>query len=646
MASPAPTHTPGRSFEARPVAFRIELSQDVFFSGQSVAGRVVLSLSGPKLCRHVYVQLSGESYARDDSDASAPEAAYQRHPFLELRSTLWTSPHAWAFSLGPLPPGPDLPASLHADGGGTRYVLRAGIARPRGLAEHRAFRAVTALPLSDANDNARLLPVTRQDAVDATACCCVSGEVLVTAVVPAAAWVPGDVVPVHLRVANRSGPRAGPPCAASSSTQVFFSGQSVAGRVVLSLSGPKLCRHVYVQLSGESYARDDSDASAPEAAYQRHPFLELRSTLWTSPVPAQGLDCGALEAGEHAWAFSLGPLPPGPDLPASLHADGGGTRYVLRAGIARPRGLAEHRAFRAVTALPLSDANDNARLLPVTRQDAVDATACCCVSGEVLVTAVVPAAAWVPGDVVPVHLRVANRSGAARRAAMRCQLVQCATVWPRGAQRARSAQLACAAAEPVRLAKRATCDARVELRVPACCPTVRRTSARLVDVAYHVLCEVFACGCQPVALRLPVEVATVPRPSGDSLARWCSARAVLDAALSGELRTGAWVPAGPFKDEFADSEPGPEQLGPKAALYPYYPAIHAAVPAGARPVSPGMPWIDEEAVADEAMPLVAARRYAGRRSAVVVHAGAPAAASVCMRAPECGGPVETGPPRH
>jgi len=286
-------------------------------------------------------------------------------------------------------------------------------------------------------------------------------------------------------------------------------------------------------------------------------IVNFRSCLWQ---PAPGQDSGIIPPGTYSMPFSF-VLPPTISYPPTFFGESGQITYVLKANIDRPWKF-DHKTYRPVTVLPFVDANHPSFAQELRRDDEKTICCCCCAQGPITASVRVPSAAWCPGEVIPLLVRVENHSKSQLQG-VSCALDRRTRFYAHGHSTTADKRVE-STRWPQSIAPQSTFEAQVLLRVPPCCPTIRLEASRIIELMYTLDTVIhLPSGSFNMHLRVPVEVATIPhaRPpmfgqqqQAPPVYTWATPEGIAQAAAQA-MAGQAMAPPPAYDDTFAEREP-------------------------------------------------------------------------------------------
>ncbi|XP_077187636.1 arrestin domain-containing protein 2 [Paroedura picta] len=296
----------------------------------------------------------------------------------------------------------------------------------------------------------------------------------------------------------------GPEAEAEAASPVFSSGESVAGRVVLELSGPARLGSLHLHARGCAQVHwTESRSAGSSTAYtqsygDRVDFLSLRQLLLAPPGSGEAT---VLPAGRHEFPFAF-QLPE--RLATSFEGKHGSVRYWVKAKLLRPWAAAK-RATRVFTVLEPLDINTPALLAP--QAGAKEKLVCTWYRsrGQVSVSAKIDRKGYTPGEVIPIFAEIEN--GTTRTVVPKAALIQTQTFLARGTKKQKKSVVANIVGDSIAPHKRDGWHGRA-LKIPPVGPSILQ--CRVLHVEYSLKVCVDIPGTSKLLLELPLVIGTIP----------------------------------------------------------------------------------------------------------------------------------------
>lgn len=194
---------------------------------------------------------------------------------------------------------------------------------------------------------------------------------------------------------------------------VCVSGKPLSGSVILELSGKlKICElllrfHGYASVCWVE--RQSSGHGKNKRAVAKHYSSdEIYFDHTVNVIGNNGRDIQVLAAGHHSLPFEFH-LPA--DCPTSYEGSIGRVRYYVSAKIRKLYEI-EHTTMKLFTVIHHLDLNNDLRLLqPAEASNDMTLCCLCCKSGPISATLYLETIGFVPGEGIPIHVEIENRSG-------------------------------------------------------------------------------------------------------------------------------------------------------------------------------------------------------------------------------------------
>jgi hypothetical protein len=293
--------------------------------------------------------------------------------------------------------------------------------------------------------------------------------------------------------------------------KVFFSGQTIAGRVLVNLSEQKKLAKIKVQLVGRGevhwtesrreHRRDSRGENYSEEVHDHYrsneSYLEQEAVVYHGP---------SLQAGTHIFPFSF--LLPS-NLPSSFESKVGHVRYYLKADIVRDW-MWNHKVKQHITVNGILDLN----LYPSAKQaghsrDYKTLCCLCCKSGPISAVITTNRTGYVPGELIGFNAEVDNQANKEMTGSF-LNLVEVVTF--KTARKNKTERRVVAEIRRGRIGP-GTSDywEGVMMRVPALPPTNLAGTCNIIDVQYKLDFHVDPSGMSfDLVVSLPLTIGTIP----------------------------------------------------------------------------------------------------------------------------------------
>nr|XP_020636681.1 arrestin domain-containing protein 2 isoform X1 [Pogona vitticeps] len=285
---------------------------------------------------------------------------------------------------------------------------------------------------------------------------------------------------------------------------VFSSGESVAGRVVLELTGEARlgALHLHAQGCAKVHWTESRSAGSSTAYTQSYgdqvDFLSLRETLL---VPPDNGDVTVLPAGRHEFAFTF-QLPE--SLATSFEGKHGSVRYWVKAKLHRPWSTVK-TVKKEFTVIEPIDINTPTLLAPQAGAKEKLARAWYCSRGQVSVSAKIDRKGYTPGEVIPIFAEIDNCTS--RTVVPKAAIIQVQTFTARGAKKQKKCVVASIVGDSIAAHKREVWHGRA-LKIPPVGPSI--LECHILRVEYVLKICVDIPGTSKLLLELPLVIGTIP----------------------------------------------------------------------------------------------------------------------------------------
>nr|XP_044252249.1 arrestin domain-containing protein 3-like [Drosophila takahashii] len=288
---------------------------------------------------------------------------------------------------------------------------------------------------------------------------------------------------------------------------IYFSGETINGRVTLSTTSEKSVNEVYVIFEGEAkvyweklYSSTASKQELTRIFRGKQTYVNTRHNVFGS---------GSFPAGRHTYAFGF-PLPL--DCPSSVVGQYGKVSYEISLVI--DRHLRFNNVFKkSLTVLQTYNLNMSPELLmPLMREDIKHICCWPCRSGPVLATLTIPFGGYAPGQKIRFTLEIDNQSSGYEVGGIEVKLRQTFTYHaqtPRHKTREQEHSLSqnCQEEEVLRLSKKII---NCTLPIPAVPPSTR-SQDHIIAVSYRVTLSLkMGIYNKDLDFAIPIVIGTIP----------------------------------------------------------------------------------------------------------------------------------------
>ncbi|XP_016953694.1 arrestin domain-containing protein 3-like [Drosophila biarmipes] len=290
---------------------------------------------------------------------------------------------------------------------------------------------------------------------------------------------------------------------------IFYSGETINGRITLITTSEKSVNLVYVLFEGEAKVHwgesRTSTVNGQTQQYTQH--FRGKQTYVTTRTNVFG--SGSFPAGTHTYSFSI-PLPP--DCPSSVVGQYGKISYEISLVVDR------HWRFnnvfkKSLTVLQAYNLNMSPQLMiPLMREDIKHFCCWPCRSGPVLSTLTIPFGGYAPGQRIRFTLEIDNQSSSYDLDDIEVKLKQIYTFQaqaPRKKTREKEHSLSqsCQEERVLRLSKKLI---NYTLAIPSVPPSTR-TQDHIITVSYRVIVSLKMGRFHVDSdLAVPIVIGTIP----------------------------------------------------------------------------------------------------------------------------------------
>eukprot|EP00092_Neocalanus_flemingeri_P038523 GFUD01041941.1.p1 GENE.GFUD01041941.1~~GFUD01041941.1.p1 ORF type:complete len:441 (+),score=97.82 GFUD01041941.1:135-1457(+) len=293
--------------------------------------------------------------------------------------------------------------------------------------------------------------------------------------------------------------------------KVYFSGQTISGRVLVNLSEHKKMARIKVQLVGRGevhwtesrreHRRDSRGETFDEEIHDHYrsteSYLDQEAVVYHGP---------SLQAGTHLFPFTF--LLPS-NLPSSFESKIGHVRYFVKTDIVRDW-MWNHKVKQHITVNGILDLN----LYPSAKQaghsrDYKNLCCLCCKSGPISAVMTTNRTGYVPGELIGFCAEVDNQANKEMTGSF-LNLVEVVTF--KTARKNKTERRVVAEIRRGRIApKDSDMWEGVLMRVPALPPTNLAGTCNIIDVQYKLDFHVDPSGMSfDLVVSLPITIGTIP----------------------------------------------------------------------------------------------------------------------------------------
>jgi hypothetical protein len=310
-------------------------------------------------------------------------------------------------------------------------------------------------------------------------------------------------------------------------SQVYYSGTTIAGNVLLSVDEPKSYKRILVQFSGRSYVHwterhreghhhhghgghgsgnhhvgsghrhhgghggsgrhhsrsGHHDNQVTRSFTSSETYADLEATVWDNQQSPEG----KLGAGQHSWPFRFD-VPP--TTPSSFEGSVGHIRYSLKAKIVTGLLKFDHNVEVPVPVQQLMKISDP-RLLQPQRQEVQKTICClCCASGPIVLTVAVPKTGFLLGESFQLNASLEN--GSSRQLTISANIVENATYYAQGHHCRSGKTLASVGSDEIDPQTTKNWDPTIQIPATTDVAIILESSCRNIHVVYslNVTCQI------------------------------------------------------------------------------------------------------------------------------------------------------------
>ncbi|XP_070073964.1 arrestin domain-containing protein 3-like [Drosophila takahashii] len=290
---------------------------------------------------------------------------------------------------------------------------------------------------------------------------------------------------------------------------IYYSGETINGRVTLTTTSEKSVNVIYVLFEGESKVHWGESRTTSVNGQTQHYTQHFRGKQTYVNSRTNVFGSGNLPAGTHSYSFGI-PLPP--DCPSSVVGQYGKVSYEVSLVVDR------HWRFnnvfkKSVTVLQTYNLNMSPELLmPLVREDIKHFCCWPCRSGPVLSTLTIPFGGYAPGQKIRFTLEIDNQSSGYDVGGIDVKLRQTNTYQaqtPRHKTRGQEHSLSqsCQEEEVLRLSKKMI---NYTLAIPSVPPSTR-SQGHIISVSYRVTLSLKMGSCHRDSdFAIPIVIGTIP----------------------------------------------------------------------------------------------------------------------------------------
>ncbi|XP_026282832.1 arrestin domain-containing protein 2 [Frankliniella occidentalis] len=192
----------------------------------------------------------------------------------------------------------------------------------------------------------------------------------------------------------------------------FYAGQTVTGRVIVTVDKPKKLRAITINFKGEAevkWTETERKKDSQGKDYDDQVIYKATETYYENKYHLLGSESGEIELnpGEYSYPFTCQiPI----SVPSSFEGEHGYIRYTVKATLDRPWKFDQESkaAFTVVAPLDLNTLPQAKE--PIEFEKVKNFCCLWCKSGPLTLTVKVPAGGFVPGQTIPFQVEIENGS--------------------------------------------------------------------------------------------------------------------------------------------------------------------------------------------------------------------------------------------
>lgn len=289
---------------------------------------------------------------------------------------------------------------------------------------------------------------------------------------------------------------------------IYYSGETVNGRAILTTTSEKSVNEVYILFEGEAKVRWDERRTRTRGGKTEHYTEYFRGKQQYLYTRTSVFGSGNLPPGTHTYNFCI-PLPL--ECPSSVVAQYGKIFYEVSVVIDRQWRF--NNVFKQpLTVIQTYNLNMSPQLLmPLVREDIKHFCCWPCSSGPVLSTLTIPFGGYAPGQKIRFTLEIDNQSSGYDLNGIELKLkqvykFQAQTPHHKTREKEHSLNKSCQQERVLRLSKK-----KIEgtLAIPAVPPSSRTEG--IISVSYQVILTISTGDCHVDSdFEVPIVIGTIP----------------------------------------------------------------------------------------------------------------------------------------
>ena len=144
--------------------------------------------------------------------------------------------------------------------------------------------------------------------------------------------------------------------------QIYFTGSSITGSLLLSVTEPKDYKHVSIRFGGKAHVHWTEGSGENSTSYNAtEPYIDEKIILWSSDQSPDG----KLDPGEYNWPFTF-TIPS--NVPSSFEGTAGNIRYSLEGRIGTGLMKFDHKVEVRIPVQQVVSITDPQLLEPVRQE--------------------------------------------------------------------------------------------------------------------------------------------------------------------------------------------------------------------------------------------------------------------------------------
>lgn len=298
-----------------------------------------------------------------------------------------------------------------------------------------------------------------------------------------------------------------------SANQVYFSGNTVSGNVLLDIDEPKSYKQVCVQFIGRSHVHWTESHTEGSGDHRRtvtrtysstESYADLVADLWNS---RQSPD-GKLAPGQYSWPFAIN-IPS--TAPSSFEGSVGRIRYALVGRIRTGLLKFDHTVEVQIPVQQLLSITDP-RLLQPQRQEVQKTVCClCCASQPIILSVSVPKTGFCIGETFTLNVSLEN--GSRRQITLIASIVQNVRYYAQGHSRGGGKTLNSIGSDAIEARATRNWDPTIEIPLTE---IIHENSCRNIKVDYLLLVTARIPNALDLSTSFPLQLGNCRQQEGQN----------------------------------------------------------------------------------------------------------------------------------